>query len=144
MAVHQSLSSSEGQVRVSTVFLHNDGTTVEAGSLAFKCDGLNAQQLASAISYLRRLCLKTAVGIETDLEDDGAGASRPSGIAKIAAPAAKWTAFLESDALGIYNATEYCRAKGWLSGDQGLLDLDDEKVRLITSNKPAFMKAIAK
>lgn len=77
LAPHQRLGREPGHVVVITEIIHKDGTTFPAGEVAFKSETLTPQQLASATTYLRRLCLKTAVGIETDVDDDGAAASKP-------------------------------------------------------------------
>lgn len=145
LAVHQTLSSNEGTIRVTTEFLHADGSSHPGGSVAFKSEGLNPQQLASATTYLRRLCLKTAVGIETDLDDDGSAASKPTP-PQASTPAAKpvagpWYSFLS--AVEAERAHEYLVKKGWLSPDaQDLIELPAEKVAIIIENKPAFLKAI--
>ena len=145
LAVHQTLSSNEGTIRVTTEFLHADGSSHPGGSVAFKSEGLNPQQLASATTYLRRLCLKTAVGIETDLDDDGSAASKPTP-PQASAPATKpvagpWYSFLS--AVEAERAHEYLVKKGWLSPDaQDLIELPAEKVAIIIENKPAFLKAI--
>jgi hypothetical protein len=155
LAVHQTLSSTEGTIRVTTEFLHADGSSHPGGSVAFKSEGLNPQQLASATTYLRRLCLKTAVGIETDLDDDGSAASKPAP-PQVSTPAigqgnyqrqddkkitSPWYSFLS--AVEAERAHEYLVKKGWLSANaQDLEELPAEKVALIIENKPAFLKAI--
>lgn len=145
LAVHQTLSSNEGTIRVTTEFLHADGSSHPGGSVAFKSEGLNPQQLASATTYLRRLCLKTAVGIETDLDDDGSAASKPTP-PQASAPAVKpvagpWYSFLS--AVEAERAHEYLTKKGWLSPDaKDLIELPADKVAIIIENKPAFIKAI--
>lgn len=137
IAVHTPLSSADGLVRVSTLFLHKDGTTHEAGNLAIKADGLNAQQLGSVITYLRRQSIQTATGISTDIDDDGSSASKPSPT-RLAGP---WWSFLT--AVEAEHAHEYLTKKGWLPATaQSLDDLAPDKVEIITGNKPAFMKAI--
>ncbi len=137
LAVHQTLSSQDDTIRVTTEFLHNDGTTFPGGSVAFKALGLNPQQLASATTYLRRLCLKTAVGIETDLDDDGAAASKPTP----PKPTGPWYSFLS--ALEAEKAHEYCVKKGWLPETaQDLAELPQDKVAAILSNQTAFLAAI--
>jgi hypothetical protein len=141
LAVHQTLSSTEGTIRVTTEFLHADGSNHHGGSVAFKSEGLNPQQLASATTYLRRLCLKTAVGIETDLDDDGSAASKPAPAQAPKQPAGPWYSFLT--AVEAERAHEYLVKKGWLSADaKDLEELPAEKVALIVDNKPAFLKAI--
>lgn len=140
IAVHTPLSSADGLVRVSTLFLHKDGTTHEAGNLAIKSDGLNAQQLGGAITYIRRQSLQAACGISVDMDDDGASASRQSP-AKASAPVGPWFSFLT--ALEAERAHEYLTKKGWLpESAQDLSELSPDKVELIVGNKPAFLKAI--
>ena len=145
LAVHQTLQSSDGQVRVSTVFLHDDGSEYQAGSLAVKAEGLNAQQLGSALTYLRRQSLQTAVGVSTDLDDDGASASSSSSKAPAAPakPSGPWYSFLT--AVEAERAHAYCVSKGWLPpAAADLSELPADRVDLILSNKPAFMKAIGR
>ena len=140
LAVAQTLSSADGLVRVCTTFMHISGETREAGNLAVKSDGLTPQQLGSAITYLRRQSLQTACGISTDLDDDGASASR-QGQTKSPAPVGPWFSFLT--ALEAERAHEYLTKKGWLpESAQDLSELSPDKVELIVGNKPAFLKAI--
>ena len=140
LAVQQTLSSNDGTIRVTTDILHADGSTFPGGSVAFKSEGLNPQQLASATTYLRRLCLKTAVGIETDVDDDAAAASRPAP-AKPAAPVGPWYSFLSN--LEAERAHAYCVKKGWLPPSaEDLIELPQDKVDAILSNKAAFVSAI--
>lgn len=142
LSVHQSLSSTDGTVRVTTTILHDNGEEFPAGSVAFKSDGLDPQKLASAVTYLRRLCLKTAVGIETDLDDDGAAASRTPA----AAPAVRKhvAAGLTLDEADAPKALAYCRRKGWLTADQTIAELPTDKVEAINAQFPAFLAAIRK
>ena len=49
---------------------------------------MTPQQIGSAITYLRRQSLMTAVGISTDLDDDGAASSKPAAFAPSTSPAA--------------------------------------------------------
>lgn len=144
LAVHQSLQSGDGQIRITTVFLHSDGTEYVAGSLAVKSDGLTPQQLGSALTYVRRQSLQTAVGVSTDLDDDGASASgvRPAA-SSTAKPSGPWYSFLT--AVEAERAHDYCVSKGWLSTtSKDLSELAADRVELILSNKPAFMKAISR
>lgn len=140
LAVHTPLSSADGMVRVHTNFVHASGETIESGSLALKADGLTAQQLGSCLTYLRRQSLQAACGISVDLDDDGASASRQSP-ATASKPAGPWYAFLS--AVEAEHAHAYCVKKGWIPETSDTLDdLPGDKVDLITSNKPAFLKAI--
>ncbi len=75
LALIQTLVSQEGKVGVSTAFLHVSGERFDFGTLLVKADGLTAQQIGGAITYIRRQSIQTACSISVDLDDDGAGAS---------------------------------------------------------------------
>jgi hypothetical protein len=137
---HQRLGREPGHVVVITEIIHNDGTTFPAGEVAFKSEGLTPQQLASATTYLRRLCLTTAVSIATDIDDDGAAASRPAP-AKPATPSGPWYSFLT--AVEAERAHAYCVKKGWLPASaDDLIELPQDKVDAILANRSAFTAAI--
>jgi hypothetical protein len=142
LAVHQSLSSADGQVRVSTVFLHDSGEIHDSGTLAFVAPG-DAQKLGSAITYLRRQSLQTACGISTDIDDDGAKASGPSAQR---APARSnpdvWWSFIPSDK--VQKSIDYLVSKGWLTAGAPLDTLNNEHQMVISENQAAFLKAISK
>ena len=78
LAIVQALDSEDGKVIVNTSIRHADGTVFPAGRLSVKAEGMTPQQIGSAITYLRRQSLMTAVGIATDLDDDGAASSKPA------------------------------------------------------------------
>jgi hypothetical protein len=147
LAVHQSLSSADGQVRVSTVFLHDSGEIHDSGTLAFIAPG-DAQKLGSAITYLRRQSLQTACGISTDVDDDGAKASNPAiGRAKYQREddmrVGKWHDFIPSDTLRL-KAKDYLVLKGWLPDGAPIDTLSNEHQMVIAENQAAFLKAISK
>lgn len=75
LALIQTLVSEDGKVGVSTAFLHSSGERFDFGRLMVKADGLTAQQIGGAITYIRRQSIQTACGISVDLDDDGAVAS---------------------------------------------------------------------
>jgi hypothetical protein len=75
LALIQTLVSQEGKVGVSTAFLHASGERFDFGTLLVKAEGLTAQQIGGAITYIRRQSIQTACGISVDLDDDGAVAS---------------------------------------------------------------------
>ena len=142
LAVHQSLSSAEGQVRVTTTFLHDSGETHDSGTLSFIAPG-DAQKLGSAITYLRRQSLQTACGISTDIDDDGAKASRPYERADDRRTVKDvWWSFIPEDKLP--KAKEYLASKGWLPEGQGLATLGNQYQITIAENQTAFLKAISK
>jgi hypothetical protein len=78
LAVVQTLDSEEGKVTVYTAFRHIDGTVFPSGRLSVKAEALTPQQIGSAVTYLRRMSLLTSAGIATELDDDGAAASKPT------------------------------------------------------------------
>jgi hypothetical protein len=84
LALIQTLVSQEGKVGVSTAFLHASGERFEFGTLLVKAEGLTAQQIGGAITYIRRQSIQTACGISVDLDDDGATASFKSQVAATA------------------------------------------------------------
>jgi hypothetical protein len=148
LAVHQSLSSADGQVRVSTVFLHDSGETHDSGTLAFIAPA-DAQKLGSAITYLRRQSLQTACGISTDIDDDGAKASNPAiGRGNYQREDDRrtvkdvWYSFIPADKLD--KARAYLVSKGWLADDHALATLSNEHQMVIAENQTAFLKAISK
>lgn len=147
LAVHQSLSSSEGQVRVTTTFLHDDGTIHDSGTLAFVAPS-DAQKLGSAITYLRRQSLQTACGISTDIDDDGAKASGPASRPyeraddRRTTKDAVWYSFIPADNLD--KARSYLVSKGWLGEGYALTTLSNEHQLVIAENQSAFLKAISK
>jgi hypothetical protein len=147
LAVHQSLGSADGQVRVSTVFLHDSGETHDSGTLAFVAPA-DAQKLGSAITYLRRQSLQTACGISTDIDDDGAKASNPAvgrGNYKREDDmrVGKWHDFIPTDTLRL-KAKEYLVSKGWLAPDTSIDSLGNQYQLTIADNQAAFLKAISK
>lgn len=153
LAVHQSLSSADGQVRVTTTFLHDSGETHDSGTLAFIAPA-DAQKLGSAITYLRRQSLQTACGISTDIDDDGAKASNPA-IGRgnyqreddrkvtTSRPAPDvWWSFIPPDK--IQKAITYLNSKGWLPAGAPLDTLGNDYQMTIFDNQAAFLKAISK
>ena len=75
LALIQTLVSQDGKVGVSTAVLHASGERFDFGTLLVKAEGLTAQQIGGAITYIRRQSIQTACGISVDLDDDGSLAS---------------------------------------------------------------------
>ena len=71
LALIQTLVSEDGKVGVSTAFLHASGERFDFGKLMVKADGLTAQQIGGAITYVRRMSIQTACGISVDSDSDG-------------------------------------------------------------------------
>jgi hypothetical protein len=133
LAVRQMIQSEDGRVSVVTSFLHISGKEFDGGKLSFKTDGLDPQKLGSCLTYLRRQSVSTACMLSTETDDDGAKASTPAKSKEY------WFSFIPLDQRA--KATDYLVSKNWATD---LESLPADKVELILSNKPAFIKAISK
>jgi len=131
LALVQVLETEEGKVGVSTSLLHSSGHLFSFGKLMVKADGLTAQQVGGAITYIRRQSIQTACGISVDLDDDGHQASAP----KPQAP----KVFM-GDLKYEKAAVEILITKGWLKPGQGLKDLSSEQAAVLTNH--AFEQAV--
>jgi hypothetical protein len=131
LALVQVLETEEGKVGVSTSLLHTSGHLFAFGKLMVKADGLTAQQVGGAITYIRRQSIQTACGISVDLDDDGHQASAP----KPQAPKVFMGELKFEKA-----AVEILTLKGWLKPGQGLKDLSAEHLAAI--NTHAFEQAV--
>jgi len=131
LALVQVLETEEGKVGVSTSLLHTSGHLFAFGKLMVKADGLTAQQVGGAITYIRRQSIQTACGISVDLDDDGHQASAP----KPQAPKVFMGELRFEKA-----AVEILTLKGWLKPGQGLKDLSAEHLAVLKNN--AFQQAV--
>jgi len=131
LALVQVLETEEGKVGVSTSLLHTSGHLFAFGKLMVKADGLTAQQVGGAITYIRRQSIQTACGISVDLDDDGHQASAPKSETS--------KAFMGNPNLEAA-AVEILVGKGWLKPGQGLKDLSAEHLAVLKNN--AFQQAV--
>jgi hypothetical protein len=131
LALIQTLETDEGKVGVSTSLLHTSGHAFSFGRLMVKADGLTAQQIGGAVTYIRRQSIQTACGISVDLDDDGHQASAP----KPQAPKVFMGELKFEKA-----AVEILIAKGWLKTGQALRDLSPEQLKAIDNH--AFEQAV--
>lgn len=146
-ALRQVLVSEENKVGVETHFLHETGATFPGGRLMVKSDTLNAQQIGSALTYIKRQSVQTACCISTDGDDDGAASSRQSQsavrlVAKPTAPSL-WFEFVAEAGL-TDKAVAYCVKKGWLKDGEGLNQVEPSKVAAILDNREGFLKAVVR
>jgi hypothetical protein len=77
IALIQHTDQSEKGVIVKTVFLHESGDVMEAGSIFVPASQNSPQAFGSALTYARRYSLMTACGIAPE-DDDGNAASKPT------------------------------------------------------------------
>jgi hypothetical protein len=131
LALVQVLETEEGKVGVSTSLLHTSGHLFSFGKLMVKADGLTAQQVGGAITYIRRQSIQTACGISVDLDDDGHQASAP----KPQAPKPYLGDIKYEKA-----AIDLLIAKTWLKPGQTLTDLNYDGRGIIQSE--AFIQAV--
>ena len=131
LALIQTLISEEGKVGINTAFLHASGERFDFGRLMVKAEGLDAQKIGGAITYIRRQSIQTACGISVDLDDDGHQASAPK-------PQASQP-FMGNPNLEAA-AVEILVGKGWLKPGQGLKDLSAEHLSVLKNN--AFQQAV--
>ena len=72
----QSCSGDGMNITVTTLLMHNSGEWVESDPLTLKADKATAQGAGSAITYARRYALAAVLGLASDEDDDGNGASQ--------------------------------------------------------------------
>ena len=80
----------DGGVAVETIFVHESGETLSAGTLTVPASKQDPQGYGSALTYARRYSLMAACGIAPE-DDDGNAASRTKSGAKIASGVIKAT-----------------------------------------------------
>lgn len=125
------------KIGVQTLVFHASGHVFDFGKLLFKTNGLNAQQISSAVTYGRRISLASAMGIAPDLDDDGKAASAPP--RQVDRPVSE---LVPTELLA--KATAYCIEKKWIGEGQTLADLPPDKVDLVRSNRASFINAISR
>jgi hypothetical protein len=104
LALKQSLISDDGRIGIATSIIHSSGEVFDFGRLLIKPETqtknhntgetmlvpFTAQQIGSALSYMRRISICVALSLAVDSDDDGAAASNQrSTPTASAAPAAK-------------------------------------------------------
>ena len=71
LSIVQAPTTSENNILVSTMLLHNSGEWIELDPVALKMDKITAQGAGSAITYARRYSLSAVLGISSEDDDDG-------------------------------------------------------------------------
>ena len=70
LAVMQPATKANGEVKVSTVILHESGEWIKSAPLMLKTEKDTPQGAGSAITYARRYTLSSMLGIESEGDDD--------------------------------------------------------------------------
>lgn len=130
LALIQTLETEEGKVGVSTSLLHTSGHLFSFGKLMVKAEGLTAQQVGGAITYIRRQSIQTACGISVDLDLDGNDSAPKPQTPKVFMGELKFEKA----------AVEILVSKGWLKPGQGLKDLTPDQLKSIDNH--AFEQAV--
>jgi len=130
LALIQTLETEEGKVGVSTALLHTSGHLFSFGKLMVKAEGLTAQQVGGAITYIRRQSIQTACGISVDLDLDGNDSAPKPQTPKVFMGEMKFEKA----------AVEILTSKGWLKPGQGLKDLTPDQLKSIDNH--AFEQAV--
>lgn len=81
LSIIQAPMSSEGNVSVSTILLHDSGEYIELEPITLKMDKITAQGAGSAITYARRYALSAVLGIASE-DDDDANSIEPNNAEK--------------------------------------------------------------
>jgi heat shock protein HspQ len=138
LALIQTLIADDGKIGVATSFVHTSGQSFDFGKLMIKAEGMTPQNIASAVTYLRRITLTTAAGVSVDMDDDGHSISKHA----LAGKTQPWYTIIPSD--DVKKAIQYCAAKGWinLDTDQSLEHVPANIVNAIVQNPQTFLNAV--
>ena len=75
LAIIQKSVQAESGVGVNTIILHEDGETLDCGTMVIPVKDNNPQAYCSAMTYVRRYTLQAVAGVVGDPDDDGNKAS---------------------------------------------------------------------
>lgn len=76
LSVSQPLATTpEGRPGLRTILMHTSGESIESVFPLPLSDGMTAQEIGSAITYIRRYALSAILGLATEFDDDGNRAS---------------------------------------------------------------------
>lgn len=76
LSIIQSPAGDGQNVSITTILIHDSGEWIESETLTLKADKATAQGAGSAITYARRYALSAVLGISSEDDDDGNGASK--------------------------------------------------------------------
>lgn len=115
IALVQRCTSANGLVCVETVFAHESGETLSAGSLCLPPVKQDPQAYGSAITYARRYSLLAACGLSAE-DDDGNATSAPAKpVRKDAGPSADERRWAEAESMLLVDSLATCDADAFKS-----------------------------
>ena len=132
--------SSEG-VNVETIYIHEGGDTLSAGSLYMPATKRDAQGFGSALTYARRYSLQSAFGLATE-DDDGNAAVKSTApqqqfsAAQQPISAAEWGIITDLIAQTSTDTKAFCEAFK-IASVQDLLTSDFDRARAMLNKKLA-------
>lgn len=105
----QVLHESADGVNVETIYIHEGGDTLSAGSLYMPATKRDAQGFGSALTYARRYSLQAAFGLATE-DDDGNAAVKSAPAVSQPISAAEWGIITDLIAQTSTDAKAFCEA----------------------------------
>ena len=126
--------SAEG-VNVETIYIHEGGDTLSAGSLYMPATKRDAQGFGSALTYARRYSLQAAFGLATE-DDDGNAAVKSAPAVSQPISAAEWGIITDLIAQTSTDAKAFCEAFK-IASVKDLLASDFDRARAMLNKKLA-------
>ena len=126
--------SSEG-VNVETIYIHEGGDTLSAGSLYMPATKRDAQGFGSALTYARRYSLQAAFGLATE-DDDGNAAVKSAPAVSQPISAAEWGIITDLITQTSTDAKAFCEAFK-IASVKDLLTSDFNRARAMLNKKLA-------
>lgn len=126
--------SSEG-VNVETIYIHEGGESLSAGSLYMPATKRDAQGFGSALTYARRYSLQAAFGLATE-DDDGNAAVKSAPAVSQPINAAEWGIITDLIAQTSTDSKAFCEAFK-IASVKDLLTSDFDRARAMLNKKLA-------
>ena len=131
----QVLHESADGVNVETIYIHEGGDTLSAGSLYMPATKRDAQGFGSALTYARRYSLQAAFGLATE-DDDGNAAVKSAPAVSQPISAAEWGIITDLITQTSTDAKAFCEAFK-ISSVKDLLTSDFDRARSMLNKKLA-------
>ena len=131
----QVLHESADGVNVETIYIHEGGDTLSAGSLYMPATKRDAQGFGSALTYARRYSLQAAFGLATE-DDDGNAAVKSAPAVSQPISAAEWGIITDLITQTSTDAKAFCEAFK-IASVKNLLTSDFDRARAMLNKKLA-------